>query len=82
MRIVWKLPDGSIQITKPYSPRNSGETEAAYLDRIATRVKAAVPALANAVRVADISTEDHMSLDRTQRGKWAWDENRKKCVVE
>lgn len=69
-RIVWKHPDGTVEISVPCAPMLEAETENAYLDRIARRTKAAVPHLANAVRIADISDAEHKSMDRSSRETW------------
>jgi hypothetical protein len=73
MRIVWRLPDGSIVITVPASPRRDGESDDAYLDRIAARVQEATPSMRDAERVRDIATADLLPVDRTFRDAWAID---------
>lgn len=68
LRIVWKMPDGSVAITTPAAPKLSDETDAQYLDRIAAKTKAGNPDLAAAERMPDI---DHTELpDRAFRNCW------------
>lgn len=73
MRIVWRKPDGSLVITIPASPRRDGESDEAYLDRVAARVLEATPSLRDAERVRDIATADLLPIDRTFRDAWAID---------
>lgn len=67
-RIVWKMPDGSTRYTTPSAEMLTGETEDQYLDRIAVRTKAQVPDLANAVRMPNITAEEHAAI-RSSRGE-------------
>lgn len=63
-RIVWQLPDGTLRFTTPAAPIEEGESEATYLTRVAERTKAALPELASAVRMADITAEEHAEIKR------------------
>lgn len=73
MRIVWRKPDGSLVITIPASPRRDGESDEAYLDRVAARVLETTPSMRDAERVRDIATADLLPIDRTFRDAWAID---------
>jgi hypothetical protein len=65
-RIVWKMPDGSLRITTPAEPRIEGETEDAYLDRVAERTKEVLQDLEGAVRLANITAEEHAEMRRVR----------------
>lgn len=61
-RIVWKMPDGSFRYTTPAAPFLDGETELAYLSRVAARAKTSLPDLKDAVRQPDISDAEHAAI--------------------
>jgi hypothetical protein len=61
-RIVWQLPDGSKRYTTPAAPMLEGETEEAYLNRVAMRTRSVLADLKDAVRIADISAEEHAAI--------------------
>lgn len=72
-RLVWKKPDGSIAFTVPVEPARAGESEAAYLDRIAARCLASDPGLAGATRLPDHDHADLAALGFMKQNAWAWD---------
>lgn len=61
-KIAWKMPDGSVSVTTPCGPMLFGESEEAYLDRIAALTQAKVPDLKGAVRIGNITTEEHAKM--------------------
>lgn len=69
--IVWELADGSLSFTAPGGglPVLPGETEAAYLDRVASATQEAVPLLAGATRRPNI---DPATLPASRRWRNAW----------
>mgnify|MGYP001586946462 CR=1 FL=1 len=67
MRIVWLMPDGSKRVTTPGSPMLDGETERAYLDRVAARTKEALPDLKDAMRLPNITDAEHAEMRKTRR---------------
>lgn len=71
--IVWKMPDGSIQITAPAEPKQGVETDSAYLDRVA--LKAQQP---GAVRLPDTDSgalPDHEFFDQ-------WRHDGQKIIID
>lgn len=69
-RIIWQAPDGSIAVSIPCSPVRDGETETAYLERVAARVKNATPSLAAHQMVAVVEASTLPS--RRFRNAWRW----------
>lgn len=76
-RIVWKMPDGSVQISNVEAwPRIEGETDAQHLARVAHLLKAKLaeldPAFASAVHVGNVPATHHEGMARDFRGAWTW----------
>ncbi len=68
LRIVWKMADGSIVVTTPCADLLPNESESAYLDRIALKLREDVPDFASAIRLDNI---DHEALpERAFRNCW------------
>lgn len=76
-RIVWQSPDGSLRITVPVEPPLEGESESAYLDRIALRTLNAVPSLADCVRLPDVDASELPS----RRFRSCWRPNVRRSVA-
>jgi hypothetical protein len=78
--IVWRGPDGSIEITSPVQPMIAGEAEEAYLARIATHTRSARVAAGlmdeNTVVCGYVDDAELARLDRGKRAGWRWDEGR------
>lgn len=65
-RIAWKMPDGSIRVTTPADSMLQGETEDAYLDRIAKRTQEVLADLKDAVRMPNITAEEHAEMRKAR----------------
>lgn len=63
-RILWQMPGGVIAVTVPCAPMQDGESETAYLDRIAAKAKPE-----GAVRLPNIDTAD-LPPSREFRNQW------------
>lgn len=69
-KIVFEHPDGHLEITTVVERlRRQGEPVATFLERMAQKVKAECPHLANAVRKADLPPAA-LPQDRTFRQAW------------
>jgi len=68
-RILWQAPEGSVLVTVPCEPMRPGETESAYLDRIAQHAVGADPSLAACTRLPDVDTSA-LPQDRRWRNQW------------
>ena len=76
-RIVWKFPDGSVQLSNVQTwPRIEGESDQQHLDRVAPLLKAKLaeldPAFLTATYAGNVPEIHHKTMDRTFRGAWTW----------
>lgn len=69
--IVWTRPDGGVSVTIPVDSQGAGETEQAWLNRIAAKAQADGAIPAGWTRAGDVDASS-LPSSRQFRNSWQW----------